>query len=607
MRTATTAPATTTSDAEFLTAAMAHLVVADPDADDAAMMVTGTNGNGGTCTMEVALDDGGAFAVRPHQTILPIDHDHAERQGEFEEIRAAAIVAGLPHIEVESGGEAHRRHLFVLIGEVDPAVRERLVAGCTARGMDCRQGPSDRIRPPFSPHRTGELPVLVHPADPWDAVDVMQGAYPSAAAIAAFEAAVGCDPAPKAPPARAARPAARPKVTRPASRRRVSGDVDTLDAEYRELLVDGTSGDVSAARFGVVWHMMNAGWADEDITGAFKGSPLTVKARTGRTIRPRELEADLRRAHEKLKLSPRFRDADDVREHISDMQARAAGHRWARGMGPSPDSLRKTLYAFLAECSKVGSVTSVGASAMLLAEGTRLGSRTTAATMKVLVQYGVLAKEQGGRSGKSAVYTVVRGHHVFRAAPVARVVDPSHVAWARGALGSAMGTFQQLHPDRPLHHDEVASKTGVGGTQARVMLRRLAAHGLAFECDGEWTGCADADLDRLLDAVVVACGLETFAQDQVDAHAERRRKHKEHRASEIKLAAERQAESMDAYIADADERAAAFEGRLDALAAKIAAHRAKAVPPVVPHAADRGVEPEATRPHDGPDDVGVAA
>ncbi len=88
------------------------------------------------------------FTVQVDSHLLAVDHDDVDDQGVFEELCRALWTAGLDPVICESGGSAHRRHLFV------PAPRGRRRTAwhiaLAARGLDVRKS----IRPPFTLHRS---------------------------------------------------------------------------------------------------------------------------------------------------------------------------------------------------------------------------------------------------------------------------------------------------------------------------------------------------------------------------------------------------------------------------------------------------------------------
>jgi hypothetical protein len=139
--TATEQPSTT--DIEVRTA-LAMAVATDPH--PAALLLDAGNQPAGTAPIKVAVVRGQACAVKVASRLVAIDHDNVG--ADYGETVAALQEARVEYVELASGGAEHRRHLWVALGDVDKGARDRIVAGCAARGVDVRSGGS-RMRPPL--------------------------------------------------------------------------------------------------------------------------------------------------------------------------------------------------------------------------------------------------------------------------------------------------------------------------------------------------------------------------------------------------------------------------------------------------------------------------
>ena len=136
-----------------------------------AMLIDENNEEAGWCSLEDAVDSGGAYATDPPEEILVWDQDelHLWRSttgapGPLMMFTRELRGYGLLPVVQESGRPGH--HHFVVRVD-DRELRAKVTQLAKSRGMKPRTG---RIRPILAPHRLG-LPVkLVTPHDPEDAI-----------------------------------------------------------------------------------------------------------------------------------------------------------------------------------------------------------------------------------------------------------------------------------------------------------------------------------------------------------------------------------------------------------------------------------------------------
>lgn len=140
--------------------------------------VTADNRFGAWAQITKLVDSGSAFAVEPQSSLLVLDYDLAgcsasektRRRRGLDRVRSALTAAGIPLIEVSSGRAGHK-HVFARIGSADRTARTALEDFCRRAGLDVR---TTGVRPPMTPHRSGEIPKLVTPATAPEAIAVLE-------------------------------------------------------------------------------------------------------------------------------------------------------------------------------------------------------------------------------------------------------------------------------------------------------------------------------------------------------------------------------------------------------------------------------------------------
>lgn len=495
------------------------------------------------------------YAVEPRADMLALDCDGPGADA-VRRIAHELGMAGIVPVVIASGKEGHS-HLFARVSDL--ALRHRLAEEARAAGLDVRggRGRGSAIRPPGAPHHLGLPVVLLHPADPAEALTAL--ATGPSAITGGRRRVVG--------PTKATRPNFDIPPRASARRRALSPRIAALlrlgDGEGR---YESRSEMIQA----LVTAAVNAGWHESDLWAALcdpsNAAGEKLRGMLGDEGEPearRWLGASWRRAERFVAQRPPAMDAADLGRRISRLRQEAERFPWPNRSGANDKAV---LGAHLDIAEQSGYLTH-GASVRQVADMAGVVAGTVSRSHVRLVRMGWL--ERGARGvrrdrradewtvtppglprnscahappGEETVAGSSRSAKGDRApkesacgpttdptraplggrernvagscgGPPGRPTNPAHDVWRnRGGLGKVgWRTFNALA--EPCTVTALAARTGVKRQAAQRQVSKLAAHRLAERLpDGRWirVGC---DFDRVaVELGVAGCGERQHAR-----------------------------------------------------------------------------------------------
>jgi DNA-binding transcriptional ArsR family regulator len=399
-------------------------------------------------TLDEAVDSERAFAVQVQHDVLALDADHAGGLRILQELARRLLHEGLIPVLLASGG-LDRYHLFARVR--DPKLRESLARRAKDNGVDQRQGHA-LIRPPMTPHRSGELPRLLSPDSMEEAVEALRS---------------------------------RPWRELPEGRR----EQLRLGLAYRDY-ASGRSGVEQALLTSMYQHGWTLGEAYEELirpSNAGGAKLQEVLERSGREAAWRHLRGGWTNARRFVREKPaitRPQDADGVLAALRDLVLERA---W-------PGAAGSTDRAVLLELIKIGMRTgrlTVGASQRRLAE--LVGSQrhqTVGASLRRLREAGWVARERRGQREQANEWRLLQPP-LSMTAPVSTSREGGcevsgalsvrgHDAFRRGALGAkAAQLYEGMSELTFTHPDDIAADLRMAKSTVRAKLAKLAEVGLA--------------------------------------------------------------------------------------------------------------------------------
>ena len=125
-----------------------------------ALQIGSDNKNAGWTTVEHAVNADESFCITAQPDVLVLDVDNPECEPLLYELCHQLCEDGYQPVVLKSGGPG-RHHLFCRIDDL--AALAELRGRAREGGIDPRDREGDRIRPPFTRHRSGSIPELLIP------------------------------------------------------------------------------------------------------------------------------------------------------------------------------------------------------------------------------------------------------------------------------------------------------------------------------------------------------------------------------------------------------------------------------------------------------------
>ena len=507
--------------------ALARTVAADPA--DRVRLIDQDNQPAGWVSLPDALSAQVPYMVRVADRLLAVDADDPGHS--YLQLLDLLCALYVPHVELASGGSDHRRHLWLVLGDLPADLRARLVGAVRALGLDVRAGGSP-IRPPLTPHRTGPMSTLLAPLTPAQAVSVLSG--PGCGPDRAQQLADALpDPMDRPLPARPHAPTT-PHAPLPDRTRHL---LDHRDQRYHSR---------SEQLRAVLVSLANHGWTQTAAVDLVLASRIGDKAHQQRDPRG-WLGAEWTRAVAWVAQHPAVGDRTDTRVELARCRTAAAAWVWQRGLGSAPATLSRVLGAVLDIAADAG-VLQVSVSVRQLAERAGVGRSAAERALSVLVGQRVLRRVGRARGTDATTYRVdphhqvlslggdrqrdTRSHtpHAVSSVPLPhtppqdpRSWHPDHDGWRhRGLGGSALRVAQLLDPDTPRTAGQIAAQVGLSRSWVLVLLRRLLAADLIVHTPDGWVPGPSETRTAALDRAADRYGTAGTGQRQRDQHAAER-------------------------------------------------------------------------------------
>jgi len=504
--------------------ALARTVAADPT--ERALRLDQDNGADGWVSLPAGVESGCAFAVRVADRLLAVDAD--DPGPGYLQLLDLLCALYVPHVELASGGSDHRRHLWVVLGDLPADLRTQLVGAVRALGLDPRAGGSP-IRPPLTPHRSGPVSTLLAPLTPAQAVSVLAGpgCGPDRAQLLADALP---DPMHQPLPARPHAP------TTPHAR---LPDRTRYLLDHRDLRYSTRSEQLRA----VLVSLANAGWDQTAAVDLVLAHRVAERAHSKRD--PRGWVAEqYQRALSWVAAHPPVGDLVDTRVELARCRSAAASWVWQRGLGSAPATLARVLGAVLDVAADAGTLRP-SVSVRQLAERAGVGRSAAERALGVLCSQRVLVRVRRASGTDAATYQIDTHHQVLSlggdrqrdtkpdtppaVSSVPQTVTPpcdprrwlpDHDGWRHGGLGgSALRVAQHLDPDTPLTARQIAARCGLSRSWLLVLLRRLAAAGLVERTDAGWLPAPPETRSQALERAAERYGTAGTGERQRERHA----------------------------------------------------------------------------------------
>jgi len=509
--------------------ALARTVAADPTQQ--VLLLDQDNQGAGWVPLADAVQSGAACAVRVADRLLAVDAD--DPGAGYLQLLDLLCALYVPHVEIASGGGAHRRHLWVVLGDLPADLHSRLVAGVRALGLDVRAGGS-LIRPPLTPHRSGAVPTLLSPTTPTQTQQVLAGP--------------GCGPEraqllADALPDRAGAP---PGGDRPTPLPAPLPDRARHLLDHRDPRYETRSEQLRA----VLVSLANAGWDQRAVVDLVLAHPVGERAHRKRD--PRGWLGDqYQRAVVWVAAHPAVGDRTETRLLLARCRSAAASWVWDRGLGSAPATLARVLGAVLDQAADAGTL-QVSVSVRQLAERAGVGRSAAERALGVLCSQRVLQRVRAASGTDAATYRIDTNHQVLAGGvpvggdrqrdtrsdtpPTVPSVPethtppcdpaswlPDHDGWRWGGLGgSALRVAQLLDPDTPQTAGQIAAAAGLSRSWVLVLCRRLAAAGLVSRTDAGWLPAAPETRRAALEQAAERFGTAGTGERHRERHAAER-------------------------------------------------------------------------------------
>ncbi len=508
--------------------ALARTVAADPT--DRVLVIDQDNHGERWVDLPDAVSDGCAFALQVSGRLLAVDADDPGQTY----LQLLDLLSGLyvPHVELASGGGSHRRHLWVVLGDLPADLRDRLIGAVRALGLDVRAGGS-LIRPPLTPHRTGTtMSTLLAPLTPTQAVAVLAGPGVGPDRARLLVDALTDDPTHQQVPARPHTP---PHQTPLPDRTRYLLD-------HRDMVYSSRSEQLRA----VLVSLANRGWTQSAVVDLVLAHPVGERAHSKRD--PRGWVSDqYESARSWVAAHPPVGDLTDTRVELARCRTAAAAWVWQRGLGSAPATLARVLGAVLDIASDAGVLT-VSVSVRQLAERAGVGRSAAERALHVLVGQRVLRQRRRGSGTDAATYQIDTHHQVLSlggdrqrdtkpdtpptvsSVPLPhtpptdpRSWHPDHDGWRHGGLGgSALRLAQHLDPDQPRSAAQIAAQVGLSRSWVLVLLRRLRSVDLIAHTPDGWVAAPPEIRTAALERAAERYGTAGTGQRHRERHAAER-------------------------------------------------------------------------------------
>lgn len=506
-------------------------------ADDRALLITRSN-DGAGWVPRLEVGEHHPFAVTVRDGLVGCDFDRPDAGKAARWLTDQAVAAGVPSVLVASG-QPGRFHVWLNVGSCDADTLGGIVGAARGAGADVRQV----IRPPLAAHRLEGRAELLLPADPEQALVILEG---------------DGDPAASSRLARLIGP------TVPSLDGAGTGNVPSsslqnpprLTVRARELLAAEDIGSyqsrsellraclVALANTGTPGHVALL-MIEEARTAS--GDPSCVAIKASERDR-RWLAARWDESCAWVVTHPARSAA--ARNVAAQALGAARAIRWDRGLGVRGSSITRCLTVFLEVAFAAGRLDGLTVSRRQLVEASGLGAATAGKAVAVLLERGLIVKESAKRTAWRAQSWQVAADHpmlehrepepVEQTPPVshpnrtatgsvsrcfvgADVVPSDHPAWRVQALGPSALRIAQVLTGVPQSGVQLAGQVGLSPDWVRVLLRRLVDVGLVFRMPGGFVLMSDAGLlVGLLDHVADVSGAGRMADGVVALHERER-------------------------------------------------------------------------------------
>jgi hypothetical protein len=503
-------------------------------ADDRALLITRSN-DGAGWVPRLEVSEHHPFAVTVRDGLVGCDFDRADAGKAARWLTDQAGAAGVPCVLVASG-QPGRFHVWLNVGSCAAGTLQGIVGAAKGAGADVRQV----IRPPLAAHRLEGRAELLQPADPEQALAILEGAGDPAAAgrlAAAIGSPLDGEGTGNVPAGSLQNP---PRLSVRARELLAAADPGTYRSRS-ELL---RACLVALANTGTPGHVA-VGLILDARTAAGDRSCVAVKAAERDA---RWLAAEWDRACAWVVTHPARSAA--ARNVAAQALEAARAIRWDRGLGVRGSSITRCLTVFLQVAFAAGRLDGLTVSRRQLVEASGLGAATAGKAVAVLLERGLIVKESGQRTAWRAQSWQVAADHpllehrqpepvehtpppsppdptatgsVSRCLVGADVVPSDHPAWRVQALGPSALRVAQVLTGVPQSGVQLAGQVGLSADWVRVLLRRMVDVGLVRRVPGGFVLMSDSErLVGLLDHVADVSGAGRMAAGVVALHERER-------------------------------------------------------------------------------------
>ncbi|MCP4793749.1 MAG: hypothetical protein GY882_10530 [Actinomycetia bacterium] len=482
------------------------------------------------------VDAGVCWCIKPAPDMVVLDADADQVDDEHRAIDTIVELLAGRGIEAvviaSSGTDSPRRHLFARVQ--NHQLRREATKIAEQAGIDARNGGGDMIRPPGTPHRTGEPPVLLS-HDTWE--DALGGL-------------VSTDEAHHDPASDPAHMAELSRVVAASATTTPTGLMARLPeraaAKLRQGDLHGDHRGDSETGQSVICAAVNAGMGLDQIRALF-----AERNNAGARSYHKRLDASgcadadrwLRHSYETAVKGTRGARRHAERGHIATVAEAFAAQEHELDSATANSVV--TVFAAVCDQAHAWWHPDFGTplSNRTLAERSGRTTKTVRRALETLTGLGWLSKSSehrpdlaaryllgiparfademasalenpqlgGPQSGSEGGDAAAMGQkdptssHMGGVRPwgnaVASVSEPGHDAFASGSLGpGAWRVLRRLHDVTPMSPRDVAAATGTTVRTAQRHITRLAAAGLCHRVDGGWvaSGASAATVEVLL-------------------------------------------------------------------------------------------------------------
>jgi hypothetical protein len=364
-------------------------------ADDRALLITRSN-DGAGWVPRLEVSEHHPFAVTVRDGLVGCDFDRADAGKAARWLTDQAGAAGVPCVLVASG-QPGRFHVWLNVGSCAAGTLQGIVGAAKGAGADVRQV----IRPPLAAHRLEGRAELLQPADPLQALAILEGAGDPAAAgrlAAAIGSPLDGEGTGNVPAGSLQNP---PRLSVRARELLAAADPGTYRSRS-ELL---RACLVALANTGTPGHVA-VGLILDARTAAGDRSCVAVKAAERDA---RWLAAEWDRACAWVVTHPARSAA--ARNVAAQALEAARAIRWDRGLGVRGSSITRCLTVFLQVAFAAGRLDGLTVSRRQLVEASGLGAATAGKAVAVLLERGLIVKESGQRTAWRAQSWQVAADH----------------------------------------------------------------------------------------------------------------------------------------------------------------------------------------------------